>query len=499
MRSVLCSPAVYHSPGEVKLIVVTRHPELWSWLVWLPHNQHDEMFDACGLRRLVFNSPTGVGRPSTPKLHRRAGTVDGAGRSTPSTMPSPMEAASEPAGPALGDRRRQRRHPEQWEVVTGQKGTWPGSTVLRLATRPGIGSDTPTPTSVSSCATAGCATGATSTPWPIRWPRPPDRYARALARWSPMRAGELSETDSQETELLRALGITDPRRLDVDRLWAESRGRATAGRWFPWASSRRRTATRDPRKDFGGFGFHSVVIRTSGSGKSSTSVAVQWDRPDALTRELHRHLRRHEVRIRRPRTSRAAAQCRPRCRTSADDQHLAERMRKGGRRGDRETLSGCSRMPGRGTPANYEEMRLAGRDLEPVPILLVIIDEYLELFHHHPEWIDLVIHIGQGAAAATSSSPWAANGWTCRRSVKRRATSPFRVAPARRPPRTPETSSAATPPAPAVQENGYALLKVGPRDLEQFRCFYVSAPFVVPREDVEHRGDRRCQLHPARH
>ncbi len=40
-------------------------------------------------------------------------------------------------------------------------------------------------------------------------------------------------------------------------------------------------------------------------------------------------------------------------------------------------------------------MRLAGRDLEPVPILLVIIDEYLELFHHHPEWIDLVIHIGQ--------------------------------------------------------------------------------------------------------
>ena len=40
-------------------------------------------------------------------------------------------------------------------------------------------------------------------------------------------------------------------------------------------------------------------------------------------------------------------------------------------------------------------MRLAGRDLEPVPILLVIIDEYLELFIHHSEWIDLVIHIGQ--------------------------------------------------------------------------------------------------------
>ena len=56
-RSALCSLAVYHSPGDLKLMVVTRHPEKWSWLVWLPHNHHDEMFDACGLRRLVFTSP----------------------------------------------------------------------------------------------------------------------------------------------------------------------------------------------------------------------------------------------------------------------------------------------------------------------------------------------------------------------------------------------------------------------------------------------------------
>ena len=57
-----------------------------------------------------------------------------------------------------------------------------------------------------------------------------NRYARALARWSPMSAGELSETDSQAGELLRALGINDPRELDVDRLWAESRGRGDP-RW----------------------------------------------------------------------------------------------------------------------------------------------------------------------------------------------------------------------------------------------------------------------------
>lgn len=31
------------------------------------------------------------------------------------------------------------------------------------------------------------------------------------------------------------------------------------------------------------------------------------------------------------------------------------------------------------------------------------------------------------------------------------------------------------------KENGFGLLKVGPRDLEPFRCFYLSAPFVVPK------------------
>jgi hypothetical protein len=77
-----------------------------------------------------------------------------------------------------------------------------------------------------------------------------------------------------------------------------------------------------------------------------------------------------------------------------DDRHLAERMRKAidGEMARRYRLF---KDAGARDANEYEEMRLAGRDLQPVPILLVIIDEYLELFHHHPEWIDLVIHIGQ--------------------------------------------------------------------------------------------------------
>jgi len=74
-RSILCSLAVYHSPNDLKLMVVTRHPELWSWLVWLPHNQHDEMFDACGLRRLVFTSPTELEEAVDVTLRKKRGRL----------------------------------------------------------------------------------------------------------------------------------------------------------------------------------------------------------------------------------------------------------------------------------------------------------------------------------------------------------------------------------------------------------------------------------------
>lgn len=193
-------------------------------------------------------------------------------------MPSPIELST---GPALGP------HwvivddnvgtPEQWEGVTGQKGM-AGITVLRLATRTGVGVGFTDDTerfqlregrlSHRGAFYAVADTLAESTA---------NRYARALARWSPMSAGELSETDSQGGELLRALGIGDPRELDVDRLWGESRGRGD----HKWAmvpvgvkqgGDLQHIILR--AKDFGGFGFHSVVIGTSGSGKSEYFLSL---------------------------------------------------------------------------------------------------------------------------------------------------------------------------------------------------------------------------------
>lgn len=56
--SVLVSAAAYHAPSDVKIAVVSYRPWHWDWVKWLQHNRHDTLVDACGARRLVFETPS---------------------------------------------------------------------------------------------------------------------------------------------------------------------------------------------------------------------------------------------------------------------------------------------------------------------------------------------------------------------------------------------------------------------------------------------------------
>jgi type VII secretion protein EccCa/type VII secretion protein EccCb len=489
IRAVLCALAVYHSPEDVKLLVVTRHPELWSWLVWLPHNCHDEMFDACGLRRLIFAAPADLEDALDAELHRKGrGPWTPPTGTSPSSMPSPLES-----GPALGP------HwvivddnvgtPEQWEGITGQKGM-AGITVLRLATRAGTGvgfdndderfelGDGRLHHRGAFYAVADTLADSTA-----------NRYARALARWSPMTADQRSQTDSQGGELLRALGIGDPRHLDVDRLWADSRCRGDP----KWAmvpvgvkpgGELQYVILR--AKDFGGFGFHSVVIGTSGSGKSEyflslcSGIALTHS-PEAFNVvfvDMKFESAAQDL-AGFPHVAGSLSNL------GKDDRHLADRMRKAVN-GEIARRYRLFKDAGARDANEYEEMRLAGRELEPVPILLVIIDEYLELFLHHQEWIDLVIHIGQEGRGCNVFFTLGGQRLDLSSLSKAKSNIAFRVALRAE---TAEDSRDVLGSDAALhlpsRENGYGLLKVGPRDLEQFRCFYVSAPFVLPKKTVE--------------
>jgi type VII secretion protein EccCb len=288
--------------------------------------------------------------------------------------------------------------------------------------------------------------------------------------------------------LLRALGISDPRELDVDRLWAESRGRGDH-KWAMVPVGVRQGGELQyvilRAKDFGGFGFHSVVIGTSGSGKSEYFLSLCSG--IALT-----HSPETFIVIFVDMKFESAAQdlqgfphvAGSLSNLGKDDRHLAERMRKA-INGEIARRYRLFKEAGARDANEYEEMRLAGRDLEPVPILLVIIDEYLELFIHHPEWIDLVIHIGQEGRGCNVFFTLGGQRLDLSSLSKAKSNIAFRVALRAE---TAEDSRDVIGSDAALhlpsKENGYALLKVGPRDLEQFRCFYVSAPFVVPKRVV---------------
>lgn len=487
-RALACSLATQHSPAELKIMVVTRHPHQWDWLVWFPHNQHDEMFDACGPRRLVFATPTDLEEALDAELHRKGrGPWAPPSTASPVSMPSPMESGRPAVGPHWLIIDDGTGTPDAWEGVTGQKGM-AGITVLRLATRIGVGvgfgsdderfelRDGQLQHRGAFYAVADQLSESAAT-----------RYGRALARWSPLTVAERGEPAGAGAELLRALGIADPRRLDVDQLWNQRRSRSDP----QWAMVPVGTKPGGGlqhivlrAKDFGGFGFHSVVIGTSGSGKSEYFLSLC--NGIALT---HSPEAFNVVFV--DMKFESAAQdleglphvVGSLSNLGKDDRNLAERMRQA-INGEIARRYRLFKEAGARDANEYEEMRLAGRELEPVPILLIIIDEYLELFHHHPDWIDLVIHIGQEGRGCNVFFTLGGQRLDLSSLSKAKSNIAFRVALRAE---TAEDSRDVIGSDAALhlpsQDNGYALLKVGPRELEQFRCFYVSAPFVVPKSN----------------
>lgn len=306
MRSVLCSLAVFHNPRDVKLMVVTRNPEVWAWMVWLPHNLHDELFDACGWRRLIFATPEELEAALGAELHMKGKR----GAWTPPTVASPtaMGSALETGqvgvdlGPHLVIVDDNTGSPDAWESVVGQVGK-AGLTVLRIASRVGTGVGFAEDQVFEMAQRHGAATAVKAgrdgadadddqRPAPLLRARGTFfahadqlsihrayRYARAMARWSPTSRSEVTDSTSGAAELLRSLGISDPRELDVDRLWAERRGRGD-DRWCEIPVGAKPNGELQNiilrAKDFGGFGFHSVVIGTSGSGKSELFLSLVY-------------------------------------------------------------------------------------------------------------------------------------------------------------------------------------------------------------------------------
>ena len=221
-----------------------------------------------------------------------------------------------------------------------------------------------------------------------------ERFARTLAPWRPVGAATAVTADGPARDLLEVLGIRDARKLDVDRLWSARRTQNRLWMRFPIGLDPTGEVVELDLKETSqyGMGMHSVLIGFSGSGKSETiitevtSLALTHSPETVNVAFLDWKMKSAGIVLERfPHVVASVSNL-------GDEMHLVERMLEAlegelDRRGALCAATNCKDLN------VYNEKRMVDPSLEPVPGLVVIIDEYQELFGSElgSKFIDLVL------------------------------------------------------------------------------------------------------------
>ena len=414
LRAMVCQAAAFHSPTDLQVYVVTDAPSQWDWAKWLPHMQHQAKRDGCGERRLLFSSPAELEEFfDEAEMPRSEWTAPASGLHGASSAVLPFRVIIDDNCAT----------PEDWAGLTGSAG-YAGSCFVRLA------SSVPPPSphdafgakdwiGFSPETTYRLVDGRLRKRMPAEDLTPfsgvqhlssdelddafyaradqmsvsaAERFARAMARFRA--AGGVTatvhESAPQQRTLLDALGVRDPRNLDVDRLWSPRRSQGPDWMRFPVGLDESGQVVDLDLKEGSqqGMGMHSTFIGTTGAGKSEgiiTEVASM-----ALTHSPEvANVVFFDFKLK---SAAGVLEQFPHVVASVsnlgDERHLVGRMY--------EALEG--ELDRRGALCNaagpdvvdltvYNQRRMTDPSLPPVPVLWVIADEYQELLSDR-DWGD---------------------------------------------------------------------------------------------------------------
>lgn len=134
--------------------------------------------------------------------------------------------------------------------------------------------------------------------------------------------------------------------------------------------------------------------------------------------------------------------------------------------------------------ADYERAREQGAQLEPLPTLLIILDEFAELLEQHPSFSKLFVAIGRLGRSLRIHLLLASQKVPASRMGELEAHLSYRIAL-----RTNQTSDSrdAIGTADAYhlpKKPGAGYLRVGSGDLQRFQAAYVSAPYLAPLQAI---------------
>ncbi|MFI6870133.1 type VII secretion protein EccCa [Nocardia sp. NPDC050406] len=387
-RAMLLQLAMFQGPDQL-LIAVVCGPDTareWEWVKWLPHTQHPDAQDGVGTERMVYGSIRQAHAGLNPLLYNRV-----------------RYSRNQPPNPALV---------QLVIVVDGglleadedplRETGFEGVTIVdlcnyapRLAASRGIQMVVEN----GECSGRG-ATGVMERFAVIDriTAREAEQAARRLAPYRPVvQRGE--ETTGDEGEVISSwaqlLGLGDIGGFNPEQAWRPRYGRERLRVPFGVGADGLPVVLDIKEAAEGGMGPHGLCIGATGSGKSEflrTLVLslIATHSPDQLNFVLV-DFKGGATFLGLEGVAHVAAII-----TNLEEEaDLVDRMRDalaGEMNRRQEVLRAAGNFA---NVSEYEKARAAGADLDPMPALFVVLDEFSELLAQHPDFAELFTMIGR--------------------------------------------------------------------------------------------------------
>ncbi|WP_331723066.1 type VII secretion protein EccCa [Nocardia sp. NBC_00511] len=467
VRAMVAEAVVLHGPDQLGVAAVLSNPEApeWDWLKWLPHTQHADETDAIGSGRMIYSTVAEL----------RAKVLAGLNR-------GPFSVNSQPS--------LERRHFLLISGVTGSTSEREiagidGCTWIRLGS-----TEQPLPRALRFTVEADRSLFELTARGRRRVgdadAMSPGALIGLARRLSPYRLSSVVEAMTAEqtvgTSWEEMVGIPDPGDFRVDQYWVPRRDADRTRLNIPFGHDPMGGIVHLDIKESSeeGMGPHGMCIGATGAGKSEflrslVLSAVSTHSPDVLNLLLV-DFKGGATFLGFDKLSHVTAVV-----TNMEEEaDLVTRMEDviNGEMARRQRIL---RDAGNfASVSDYERAREQGARLDPLPTLLIILDEFAELLEQHPNFSKLFVAIGRLGRSLRIHLLLASQKVPANRMGELEAHLSYRIAL-----RTNQTSDSrdAIGTADAYhlpKKPGAGYLRAGSGDLQRFQAAYVGAPYSAP-------------------
>ncbi|SUA02821.1 DNA segregation ATPase FtsK/SpoIIIE [Mycolicibacterium fortuitum] len=388
VRSMVLELCAFHGPDHVQVAVVTANPdgENWSWVKWLPHAQHSVTRDGMGSMRLLFPTLELMETALAAELVER-------GRFTRNAQPTQglkQLVVVLDDGFVTGDEQLITDAGLDSVTLLDLNGLRPGASARRSLQLVVEGDDVAARTAVGveRFATPDTITVAEA-----------ETTARRIGRYRPANAAHIVslEADSRAVDpgLMALLKIPDAAAIVPEQVWRQRSPRERLRVPIGITPNGQPIELDIKEAAEGGMGPHGLCIGATGSGKSEflrTLVLsmITSHSPEQLNLVLV-DFKGGATFLGLDGIAHIAAII-----TNLEDElTMVDRMRDalaGEMNRRQELLRAAGNFP---NVTEYERARAGGADLEPLPALFIVVDEFSELLSQKPDFAELFVMIGR--------------------------------------------------------------------------------------------------------